>query len=287
MQKKGLGRGLEALIPNANLVETEVHELKINDIEPNTDQPRRYFEEESIKNLSESIKVHGVVQPIIVTKEKGRFNIIAGERRWRAARIAGLKTIPAIVKEYAAKKAFEVALIENIQRQDLNAIEEAEAYHRLAEEYKLTQEEIASTVGKSRSAIANTVRLLALDKRVRDMICAGRISSGHARVLVPLKDKDIQYKIAKEMEAKDLSVREAEELIRNMLTAKIEKTPQNNKYKDVENDISEKLKIILGTKVYMDLKKNKGKIVIECYSNEEVDRVLEMLYSLNEKGIRG
>lgn len=282
MHKKGLGRGLGALIPDANNAGVEVQELKINDIEPNSDQPRRYFDEEGIKSLSESIKVHGVVQPIIVTKEKNKFNIIAGERRWRASRMAGLKTIPAIVKEYVAKKAFEIALIENIQRQDLNAIEEAEAYRRLAEEYNLTQEEIASTVGKSRSAVANTVRLLTLDKRVKEMICSGKISSGHARVLVPLQNGEEQYKVAKEMETRNLSVREAEELIKKLFSVKKEKVPKFNKFEDIETDISERLKTILGTKVCMDLKKNKGKIVIECYSNDEVDRVLEMLYSLGK-----
>ena len=281
MIKKGLGRGLEALIPNVDLSSgAEVHELRINEVEPDTSQPRKYFDEEGLTSLSESIKAHGVVQPIIVTKDNNQYKIIAGERRWRAARKAGLKTIPAIIREYSGKKALEVALIENIQRQDLNAIEEAEAYQRLAEDFNLTQEEISATVGKSRPAIANTVRLLTLDKRVKEMICSGRISGGHARVLVSLKDGGAQYETALFIEQKKLSVREVEELIKKMLSPKISKDQKNNKYEDVESDISERLKNIFGTKIKMDLKKNKGKIIIECFSNDELDRVLEMLYSL-------
>ena len=280
MVKRGLGRGLEALIPGANISEKEIQELRINDIEPNGDQPRRYFDEEGLKSLSDSIKSHGVVQPIIVTKEKDRYKIIAGERRWRASRLAGMKTIPAIIKEYVGKKVLEVALIENIQRQDLNAIEEAEAYQRLSEEYNLTQEEVASTVGKSRPAIANTLRLLLLDKRVKEMVITGRISAGHARVLVIIDNKEDQYRIAREIEEKKLSVRETETYIKNLHNLKNKSTSNKNKFNEFETDISEKLKGILGTKVQLALNKNKGKIVIECFSNDEIERILDLLYSI-------
>ena len=280
MIKRGLGRGLEALLPNTNINENEIRELRINQIEPSIDQPRKYFEEEALKSLSESIKNHGVVQPIIVTKENERLKIIAGERRWRAARLAGLKTIPAIIKELAGRKAFEIALIENLQRQDLNAIEEAEAFQRLAEDYKLKQEDIAVSVGKSRPAIANALRLLTLDQRVKEMVAVGRITGGHARTLVIIDNKDEQYQMAKELENKKLSVREAEEYIKKWSNSKQIKKVKTNKLRLIGNDISEKLKGILGTKVQLMAKKNKGKIVIDYYNNEELDRILELLYAL-------
>ncbi len=282
MVKRGLGRGLEALIPSSSAYVDQVQELKINDIEPNAEQPRKYFHEEELKSLAESIENHGVVQPIIVTKEKERYKIIAGERRWRAARLAGLKTIPAIIKEYAGKKALEIALIENIQRQDLNAIEEAEAFQRLAEDYELTQEKIAQTVGKSRPAIANSLRLLTLDPRVKEMIIAGRISGGHARVLITINNKDEQYQIAQELEKGGLSVRETEQYIKKRLNTKKMPKLKNDRFQDIQDGISDRLKTILGTKVQLAAKKNKGKIIIEYYSNQELDRLLEMLYGISK-----
>lgn len=281
MIKKGLGRGLEALLPNTSISANDIQELKINDIEPSVEQPRKSFEEEALKSLAESIKSHGVVQPIIVTKDNERYKIIAGERRWRAARLAGLKTIPAILREYVGKKALEVALIENLQRQDLNAIEEAEALQRLAEEYKLKQEEIAASIGKSRSAVANSLRLLSLDDRVKKMVLEGRISGGHARTLVSIEDKEEQYQLAKELEKRNFSVRETENLLKTKNLLKKANQIKSNKTNFIEANISEKLRNILGTKVQMDAKKNKGKIIIEYYGNEELDRILDLLYSID------
>jgi len=280
MGRKGLGRGLEALIPGINQPEKEIVALKINDIEPNTTQPRRVFKEEALETLAESIKKHGVVQPIIVTREGDRYKIVAGERRWRAARRANLKTIPAIVKEYAEKEVLEVALIENIQRQDLNPIEEAEAFQRLIQEYKLKQEEVAATVGRSRSAVANSLRLLNLDKRVREMVASGVFSEGHARVLLSLKNENEQYKVAKEFEKGLISVREAEIYLKKIIQNKKQKSNKDTKIKDIITDVSNKLKDKLGTKVYIDSGKNKGKIVIEYFSKQELDRLIELLLSL-------
>lgn len=282
MHKKGLGKGLEALIPNIYTNEKEITELKINDIDPNVSQPRKRFDEEALKTLAESIKVHGVVQPIIVTREKGRYKIVAGERRWRAARMAELKTIPAIIKDYVEKEVLEIALIENIQRQDLNPIEEAEAFQKLVEEYGLKQEEIAITIGRSRSAVANCLRLLSLDDRVKEMVAQGIISGGHARTLAAIKDGELQYKLAKEFEKKAMSVRDAEELIRKVTTKKETEPKKDDNKKQFTEDISDKLKSVLGTKVYLEDRKNKGKIVIEYFSNDELERILEKLLSLRK-----
>jgi len=280
MGKKGLGRGLEALFPGTSQTEREIIELKINEVEPNTEQPRRAFKEEALETLSESIKVHGIVQPIIVTKEGERYKIVAGERRWRAAKMANLKTIPAIIKEYAEKEILEVALIENIQRQDLNPIEEAEAFQRLIQEYKLKQEEVASTVGRSRSAVANSLRLLNLDSRVKEMVVSGVISEGHARVLLSIKNEDEQYKIAKEFEKDIISVRQAEKYLKKITINNKPIKIIDTKIKDVVADVSNKLKDKLGTKVHIDSGKNKGKIVIEYFSNQELDRLIELLLGL-------
>jgi len=280
MGKKGLGRGLEALFPGISQSEKEIIELKINEVEPSTAQPRRSFKEEALETLAESIKIHGIVQPIIVTREGDGYKIVAGERRWRAARLANLKTIPAIVKEYAGKEMLEVALIENLQRQDLNPIEEAEAFQRLINEYNLKQEEVATTVGRSRSAVANSLRLLNLDNRVKEMVAAGILSEGHARVLLSLKNMEEQYKTAKDFEKEFTSVREAEKQLKKITANKTKRKIRNTKIKDVENDVSNKLKNVLGTKVYLDSGKNKGKIVIEYFTNQELDRLIELLLSL-------
>jgi ParB family chromosome partitioning protein len=285
MIRRGLGRGLEALIPGSSDPGSEIREININDIEPNGDQPRKRFEEEALKSLAESIKKHGVVQPIIVSKEGERFKIIAGERRWRASRLAGLSKVPVIIKEYVGSAALEVALIENIQRQDLNAIEEAKAYQRLSEDYSLTQEQIAENVGKSRPAIANLVRLLTLDPRVQDMVVNGIITSGHARVLISISDKEKQYLIAKEFEKKKISVRDAEELVKS-LDSKVKKAKKaRQEFEDVAEDITEKLKKILGTKVELKANGSKGKIIIDYFSNEELERLLELIYCINKKAL--
>lgn len=280
MQKRGLGKGLGALIPGANEKLREVVEIKINDVEPGEEQPRKNFDDEGLEALTESIKVHGIVQPIIVTKEGLGYKIVAGERRWRAARMAGFKTVPAIIKEYAKRDILEVALIENIQRQDLNAVEEAEAFKRLIEEYKLKQEEVAVTVGKSRSAVANAIRLLSLDKRVKEMIVTGELSGGHARVLVGVENAEEQVRLANDFIKKELSVRAAENLMKKTKDKKTRrKKDQKEKY--IQDDITERLKRLLGTKVSMEVGKTKGKIVIEYFSRDELERLLELFFKID------
>lgn len=293
MAKMSLGKGLDALFPpNVNVntlgdkneindASENVIEMKINSVEPNINQPRKSFDDDKIDDLAESIKVHGVLQPIIVTKKGDYYQIIAGERRWRASKKAGLKTIPAIVRDYDERKIREVALIENLQRQDLNALETAKAIKELMEEHSLTQEEIAKTLGKSRSAIANTLRILNLDERVQELVADGKISEGHARTLASIESPQKQYKLAMDIINLDLNVREAEERTR---MEKVETTKKSGKkqeiskleiiYKDIEN----RLKRALGTKVsFKPLTKSKGKIIIEYFSSEELERILEIL----------
>ena len=278
MMKKGLGKGLGALINNEAIEEnTGVLELKINDIEPNAGQPRKLFDDEKLLQLSESIKQHGVIQPIIVKKDNNTFIIIAGERRWRAAKLAGLKTIPALIKDFTDLQVMEVALIENLQREDLNPIEEANAFINLMNEFNLTQEQIAEKIGRSRSAIANTIRLLGLSNDVKKFIISGDLTSGHARTLVIIESEELQKTAAEYIIKNKLSVRETENYIKSLLNKKqkIKNTKTiNTEYEYVED----KLKNILGTKVKLNANKNKGKITIEYYSNDELDRLLEFFY---------
>ena len=278
MMKKGLGKGLGALINNEAIEEnTGVLELKINDIEPNAGQPRKLFDDEKLLQLSESIKQHGVIQPIIVKKDNNTFIIIAGERRWRAAKLAGLKTIPALIKDFTELQVMEVALIENLQREDLNPIEEANAFINLMNEFNLTQEQIAEKIGRSRSAIANTIRLLGLSNDVKKFIISGDLTSGHARTLVIIESEELQKTAAEYIIKNKLSVRETENYIKSLLNKKqkIKNTKTiNTEYEYVED----KLKNILGTKVKLNANKNKGKITIEYYSNDELDRLLEFFY---------
>ncbi len=272
--KKGLGKGLGALISSAETDNSGICELRINELEPNSDQPRKKFDDEKLNQLSQSIKEHGIVQPIIVKYNDGVYKIVAGERRWRAARIAGLQTVPVLIKDLSSKEIMEIALIENIQREDLNPIEEAEAYEKLIADFKLTQEEISKTVGKSRSAIANSVRLLNLDKKIREMVIENYISSGHARALLAIDDVQRQLEISKEIISKNLNVRETEKLIKNINKTKEIKT----KSKDEQIiEIEDKLKSLFGTKVELQSNNKKGKIMIEYYSNEELDRILDLL----------
>ena len=288
-----LGKGLDALFPpNVNVntlgdkneindASENVIEMKINSVEPNINQPRKSFDDDKIDDLAESIKVHGVLQPIIVTKKGDYYQIIAGERRWRASKKAGLKTIPAIVRDYDERKIREVALIENLQRQDLNALETAKAIKELMEEHSLTQEEIAKTLGKSRSAIANTLRILNLDERVQELVADGKISEGHARTLASIESPQKQYKLAMDIINLDLNVREAEERTRMEKAETAKKSGKKQEvskleiiYKDIEN----RLKRALGTKVsFKPLTKSKGKIIIEYFSSEELERILEIL----------
>ncbi|HHY64711.1 MAG TPA: ParB/RepB/Spo0J family partition protein [Clostridiaceae bacterium] len=280
--RKGLGRGLDALISSANTVEeakNSVVELKINDIDPNTRQPRKTFDQERLEALAESIKEHGVVQPIIVKSEGSRYVIVAGERRWRAAKLAGLKTIPAIIKDMTSREVMEIALIENLQREDLNPIEEAEAYQRLIEEYSMTQEEVAKLVGKSRTAVANSVRLLSLSKEIKEMITDGRLTSGHARALITVSDEKKQLNLANQIIEKGLNVRDAEKLA----SMEDKKQKKNRKQKPADRiaaefkNLEDKLRSVYGTKVSLYDGNGKGKIVIEYYSNEEFDRIIDLL----------
>jgi len=277
--KKGLGKGLGALISTGETDDKGVCELRINQIEPNTEQPRKLFDEEKLKTLAESIKKHGVVQPIIVRKEEGDvYRIVAGERRWRAARIAGLNAIPAIVKDFSDRERMEIALIENLQREDLNPIEEAEAYERLIKDYNLTQEQISEIVGKSRPAIANSLRLLSLSKKVKEYIIEEKLTSGHARALIPIEDEKLQVSAAEEVIRRNLNVRDTEKLVKSFLEGNKKKPKKvlDEHYLEIE----EKLKNIFGTKVKLLANKKRGKILIEYYSNEELERILEMVDSI-------
>lgn len=272
-KKSALGKGLGALIPDAEK-DSNVFEVEVSKLFPNEDQPRKKFDEEKINALAESIKVHGVIQPIIVKREGDFYKIIAGERRWRAAKIAGLKKVPIVEKELSDREVMEISLIENIQREDLNPIEEALAYKRLMEEFQLTQEEIAERVGKSRSAIANTLRLLNLDDRVVEFINDGKLSEGHGKVIVSIEDKEKQFLIAKKVIEEDLNVRQTEKLIKEINNKKVKKEKKIvAHYKDVE----EKLQMFFGTKVKINNNKNKGKIEIEYYSEDDLQRILELL----------
>lgn len=278
MMKKGLGKGLGALINNEAIEDnTGVLELRINDIEPNAAQPRKLFDDEKLVQLAESIKQHGIIQPIIVKKDNSTFTIIAGERRWRAAKLAGLDTIPALIKDFTELQVMEVALIENLQREDLNPIEEANAFINLMNEFNLTQEQIAEKIGRSRSAIANTIRLLGLTNDVKKYIISGDLTSGHARTLVIIESEELQKTAAEYIINNKLSVRETENYIKGLLNKK-----QKNRNTKIDNPeykyVEDKLKNILGTKVKLNANKNKGKITIEYYSNDELDRLLEFFY---------
>ncbi|MCM1467471.1 MAG: ParB/RepB/Spo0J family partition protein [Alistipes sp.] len=289
VKKGGLGKGLGSLIPGdldddvqevkvvEKIVEKKVEStLRITELEPNRDQPRKQFNEDSLHDLAESIKQHGVLQPILVQKREKYYEIIAGERRWRAAKIAGLKEVPVIIKDFTEQEIVEVALIENIQREDLNPIEEALAYKRLLEDYNLKQDEVAERVAKSRSAVTNSMRLLKLDVRVQQMVIDDMISSGHARALIAIADGEKQFTIAQKIFDERLSVRETEALIKNMdKPVKKKEVPAND---FVYRDFEEKLNKALDTKVVIHNKaNNKGKIEINYYSKEEFERIVEIL----------
>ncbi|AEV66768.1 ParB/RepB/Spo0J family partition protein [Acetivibrio clariflavus] len=283
MSKKGLGKGLGALISTANeeIQSGGVIELKINEIEPTVGQPRKKFDDEKLMQLSESIKEHGIVQPIIVRKEDNTYKIVAGERRWRAARLAGLTSVPVIVKELSNRQVMEMALIENIQREDLNPIEEAEAYERLLNEYNMTQEELSKSIGKNRSTIANIIRLLYLCDKVKEHLINGEISSGHARAILALDDIELQEKVCKEIIEKSLSVRETEKLVKRIQKGgeKVEKVKnEDENIQKIEDDLEK----ILGTKVKLFNKNKKGKIMIEYYSNEDLERILELFKKMEK-----
>jgi ParB family chromosome partitioning protein len=290
--KKGLGKGLDSLIVNkidhtpvnVTTEENVSHEtfININKIEPNKDQPRTHFDEDALHELADSIKQHGIIQPLIVHKVDDRYEIIAGERRWRAARIAGLKEIPVIVKNYTNQQVLEIALIENIQREDLNAIEEALAYERLVKEFNLKQDEVAERVGKSRVAVTNSMRLMKLDKRVQQMVIDDMISGGHARALLGITDPDTQHAVAMKVFDEKLSVRETEKLVKNLSKVKPEKEVAVTKEDNfIYRDLEDKLKNIFGSKVEIQRGvKNNGKIQIEYYSQDDLDRIIDLIGSI-------
>lgn len=286
--KKGLGRGFNSLL-SENALEEEtktegngVLEIDINKISPNKNQPRSLFDENTISELAESIKNIGIIQPLTVKKiDDEYYEIIAGERRWRAARQAKLETVPVIVKDYSNLQAIEAALIENVQREDLNPLEEAITYNRLAEEFHLSQDAIASKVGKSRSTITNAIRLLKLDPRVQAFVRESKLSNGHARALLAIENGDTQFELAEEIIENDLSVRQTEDLVKAANTPKEEK-PIDSTIKNPEQiraylNIAKDLKSILGTKVNIKNGKNKGKIEIEYYSDDELDRIVGLI----------
>ena len=292
--KRGLGQGLDAMISGDDTkmkkvvkeVIKEVDTIDINKIEPNNNQPRKNFNEDKIHELAESIKQHGLIEPLIVQKgKKGFYTIIAGERRWRAAREAGIKEIPVVVKDYSDQQVMEIALIENIQREDLNAIEEAEAYERLIKDFNLKQDEVAERVSKSRVAITNSLRLLKLDPRVREMIIEDKIKSGHARALLAVNDPEEQYRLAVMIFDHSMSVRETEKMVKKYLSDK-DKLKKEVKEKDTQTeliykDFEEKLKTVIGTKVNINHKgKGKGKIEIEYFSPDEFDRIIGLMMSM-------
>ena len=282
-KKFGLGKGLEALIPNDNkILEDKDKGIKVVDIkliEANSEQPRKFFDDSKIAELSLSIKEHGIIQPLIVKKDAlGKYKIVAGERRWRAAKLAQLREIPVIIKDFTEREALQIALIENLQREDLNAIEEALAYKELKEKYKITQEVLAVTLGKSRTSITNVMRLLNLDKRVQEYIIEGVISEGHGKVLLALEGEE-QYKVAQKIIDDDLSVRDVENFIKHLQS----KSDEDKKIKEPKiinpyyKDIKDRLQDYFGTKVSINSNKNKGKIEIEYYSEEDLQRILDII----------
>ena len=293
-KRGGLGMGLDSLISRkmdndlAKKVEPGKEDVSretmipISKIEPNRDQPRRQFDEAALAELAESIKLHGVIQPLIVCKREKTYEIIAGERRWRAAMKAGLKAVPVLVRDYSEQELYEVALIENLQRENLNAIEEAVAYRKLIEEYSLTQEAVAERVSKNRTTITNSLRLLKLDDRVQEMIIDKTLSAGHARAILAIDHKDRQYAAAEQMVADGMSVRDAESYVKKLLEEKKPAVKKTNPHEAAINRAyaryEEKLKQALGTKVAISGKEgNKGKIEISYFSLEEFERILELL----------
>lgn len=298
IKKKGLGKGLDSLIPdNKSMksatsdksaeekkeaeVKAGVQTMKINEVEPNRDQPRKNFDEDALLELSDSIKQFGVLQPLLVRKRKDYYEIIAGERRWRAAKLAGIKEVPVIEKEYTDQEILEIGLIENIQRENLNPIEEAIAYKRLLEEFNLKQDEVAERVSKSRTAVTNSMRLLKLSDKVQQMIIDDMISTGHARALLAIDDPELQYTLANKIFDEKLSVRETEKLVKEIKNPKKPKEKKVIENAFIYQDLEEKMKGVFGTKVSIASKgKGKGKIEIEYYSDDELEHLFDMMMSI-------
>ena len=315
-RKNGLGRGLDALFPEktaaskepvrktvtkAERTEKKVsrsvkakeenHDaeekktammVKISSVEPNVNQPRKQFDEDALVELSESIKQYGILQPLLVSDKKDYYEIIAGERRWRAAKMAGLKEVPVIVKEFTEQELVEISLIENIQREDLNPVDEAMAYKRLIDEFHLKQDEIADRVGKSRTAVTNSMRLLKLSAKVQQMLVDEMITAGHARAILAISDKEKQETVAMKVFDEKLSVRKTEALVKRILDPPKEKRAQKSSAEDaIYESLEEKMKNIMGTKVQIHRKKNnKGKIEIEYYSKDELERIIDLFESI-------
>ena len=298
VKRNGLGKGLDSLIPNKtektvkteNKPEQKNEEsqnssgeilVKINQVEPNREQPRKEFDEDSLMELADSIKQFGILQPLLVQKRKDYYEIIAGERRWRAAKIAGIKEVPIIIRDYTNQEIVEISLIENIQRENLNPIEEAMAYKRLLEEFHLKQDEVAERVSKSRTAVTNSMRLLKLSPRVQQMIVDDMISTGHARALLAIDDEEQQYQLANRIFDEKLSVRETEKLVKALKNPKKEVKKQKAEHTFVYDNIEEQMKNIIGTKVSVNPKANgKGKIEIEYYSEEELERIYDLIMTI-------
>jgi ParB family chromosome partitioning protein len=293
-KKGGLGKGLDSLIADkvgnsqadGKTEEKQEVLIPISKVEPNKEQPRKNFDEDALLELSESIKQFGVLQPLLVQDKKDYYEIIAGERRWRAAKLAGLKKVPVIVKHLTDQEIVEISLIENIQRENLNPIEEAIAYKRLLTEFNLKQDEIAERVSKSRTAVTNSMRLLKLNEKVQQMVIDDMISTGHARALLAISDEEKQYNLAQKIFDEKLSVREVEKLVKklqNQKTAPIKENPDKAKMDAVYQDVEENMKTILGTKVTINQKDSmKGKIEIEYYSPQELDRIYELLQTIRK-----
>ena len=306
-RRGGLGKGLDSLISPGHSAKAEAKEkpvkpevkvgekgvekvvekpvemkLKISEIEPNREQPRKSFDEDGLIELSESIKQFGVLQPILVQKKDDYYEIIAGERRWRAAKLAGIKEVPVIIKDFTEQEVVEISLIENIQRESLNPIEEAHAYKRLMEEFHLRQDEIAERVSKSRTAVTNSMRLLKLDDRVQQMVVDEMLTTGHVRTLLALENKELQYNTAMKIFDEKLSVRETERLVKEILNPKVKKEKKVNLEEEaIYEGLEEKIKSIIGTKVSIHRgAKHKGKIEIEYYSQEELERIMDLFESI-------
>lgn len=310
VRRGGLGKGIDTLIPMSSGIGKETDQnagkpqekevkvvekivekivekpadmyVKIGEIEPNREQPRKAFDEDALLELADSIRQFGVLQPLLVKKREGYYELIAGERRWRAAKLAGLKEVPVVIRDFSKQEVVEISLIENIQREDLNPIEEAVAFKRLMEEFHLKQDEIAERVSKSRAAVTNSMRLLKLDERVQQMLVEEMITTGHARALLGLEDGEQQYTAALRIFDEKLSVRETEKMVKQILEPKASKTKEYDAAQDaIYQHLEERMKSIVGTKVAINRKsKNKGKIEIEYYSEDELERIIELFESI-------
>ena len=296
--KRGLGKGVDGLISEnkrrvavapveKKKTEEKIQKIeqmvKITKVEPNREQPRKHFEEDALLELADSIKQFGILQPLLVQKRDDYYEIIAGESRWRAAKLAGLKEVPVIIKDYTEQEIVEIALIENIQRENLNPIEEAMAYKRLLTEFSLKQDEVAERVSKSRTAVTNSMRLLKLSDRVQQMIVDDMISTGHARALLALENEEEQYSLAMRVFDEKLSVRDVEKIVKGLKTPKKQVVKQETLQNYLYKDLAEKMQSIMGTKVSVNQKTNgKGKIEIEYYSTEELERIFDLIMTVSE-----